>query len=63
MREVKTRGLQRLAWENQCFYQNMQCVWLRKTRCIKEQESNGFLSSLETRTNLNKMLIVGHILF
>ena len=35
----------------------------KKSRFIKDQEASGLLSSLETRTGLDKFPIVGPILF
>ena len=30
--------------ENECFYQNVQCVIVKESRFIKEQEAGGILS-------------------
>ena len=38
--------MQRQKEEKQCFYQNVQCVILKKSIFIKEQEASGLLSSL-----------------
>ena len=54
--EIKPRGLQRQIKENQCFYQNLQCVILKKKRFIKMQEASGLLSILGIKTGLDKFL-------
>ena len=35
----------------------------KKSKFIKEQKPSGLLSSLETRTPLNKILLLGSLLF
>ena len=47
---------------DQCCYQNMLYV-VKKSRFIKEQEAKGLLSSLGLKTSLNKIPLLGDILF
>ena len=49
--------------ENQCFYQNLQCVIVKIFRFIKEQEAGGLLSSWEIKTQLSKAPLACPLLF
>ena len=46
----------------QCYYQNVKCG-SKKSRFIENQEAKGLLSNLGIRTPLNKVPLLGHILF
>ena len=48
--------------EENCFHQNLQCDG-KKLKYIKQQESGGLLSGLEIKTPLNKIPLVGPLLF
>ena len=41
----------------------MQCVIIKKSKFIKEQEASGLLRSLGIKTVLSKIPLVGHLLF
>ena len=43
--------------------QNMQCTIVRKSRFTDKQEASGKLSSLELKTPLTKIPVLGDILF
>ena len=43
---VEMPRLQKEIKEEKLFYQNIQCMRLKKSRFIKKQEASGFLSSL-----------------
>ena len=45
--------------ENQCFYQNVQCVKIKKKIFIKEQKFNGLLIGSGIKTSLDKTPIFG----
>ena len=47
----------------QWYYQNVQCVVVKKSRFIKNQEANGLLSNLGLWTPLSKVPVLGDILF
>ena len=49
--------------ESKCFYQTVQCIIIKKSRFIKEQEANGLLSSLEIKTPESEISLVGPLLF
>ena len=50
--KVKTRGLQKKEKENQCLYQNVQCVILINQDLYKKQAASGLLIRLGIRTSL-----------
>ena len=47
----------------QWFYQNVQYAAAKKSKFIKEQQAKGLLSNLGIRTPLNKIPLLGDILF
>ena len=47
----------------QWYYQNVRYVVAKKTRFVKDQEAKGLLSNLVVKTPLNKVPILGDILF
>ena len=47
----------------QCYYQNVLCQVLKKSRLMKEQETKGILSSVGLKTPLSKIPLLGDILF
>ena len=47
----------------QWFYQNVPSVAAKKSKFIKEQQAKGLLSNLGIRTPLNKVPLLGDILF
>ena len=49
--------------EQYCFYQNVQCVIVKKSKFIKHQDTSGLLSSLGIKTRLRKIPLVGSLLF
>ena len=55
--------MQKQKEENQCFYQNVQRVIVKKSRFIKECQASGLLSSLGIKTGLDKTPTLGPIFF
>ena len=49
--------------EQYCFYQNVQCVIVKKSKFIKHQDTSGLLSSLGIKTRLRKIPLVVSLLF
>ena len=41
----------------------MQCVIVKKSKCLKQQEASGQLRSLGTKAPLSKIPLVGPLLF
>ena len=61
--QKKIQKLQRQKMEQYCFYQNVQCVIVKKSKFIKHQDTSGLLSSLGIKTRLSKIPLVGSLLF
>ena len=61
--ESKAQGLQRQINKSQCFYQNVGCVIVNKSRFIKQQEANEKLSSLGLNVTLSKLPVLGYVMF
>ena len=47
----------------QCYYQNVVYVVVKKLRFVKEQETSELLSILDIKTSLTNILLLGKILF
>ena len=58
---MKHKEFQKLIMLKQWFYQNVQYVVVK--RFIKKQEASGILSNLGLKTPLNKIPLLGDILF
>ena len=62
MKESKIQKLQEKKLEEECFYQNVQCV-IVKYQKFKQHEARGLLSSLGIKTPLIEIPLVGPLLF
>ena len=47
----------------QCYYQNVPYVVVKNQDLSKNQEANGLLNSLEIKTLLSKIPLLGNVLF
>ena len=63
IQKVKTWVLERQKEKNWCFYQNVYCVAVKKSRFIKKQETSGLLSSLRIKSPLRQIPLVDPVLF
>ena len=45
------------------FYQNAQCVIVKKSKFIDEREASTSLGRLEIKTNLSNILLISPLLF
>ena len=63
IQKLKLQKFQRWKTDEQCFYQNVQCVIVKNWNLLKEQEASGLLISLGIKTPLSKILLVGPPLF
>ena len=61
--KTQIQKFQVLVMGKQWYYQNVQYEAVKKSRFIKNQEAKGLLSNLGIRTPLNKVPILGDILF
>ena len=62
IQKVKIQKLQGQKTEQYCFYQNVHCD-SKKSKIFKEKEACALLSSLEIKTALGRILLVGPLLF
>ena len=61
--ESKNPKFAKTKTEEEYFYQNVQCVIVKKSKFIKEQEASGILSSLGIKTPLSKIPLLVLLLF
>ena len=62
--ESKNPKVARAKTEEQYFYQNVECVIVkRKTKFVKQQQASGLLSSLGIKTPSSKIPLVSPLLF